>query len=305
MLRIPYRALLTAFLSSALLAGCASTGSHDADKPTLAEFDANLNQGVVLARILGLDKKKEAAAEENQASAGDAAAAAPSVLATKLGLVLAGPVDAELAAGLDQALAAAQAEYPLVVISSAEMTRQLEAYGCQPERPEACAAQLASYPGVQQLLMISQQNAAAGKTAVTLQLLETAPQLKQPPQTIELVDSDAASPQAALDRLAKTIITDALSAARATPWATRAFKQEGSDIFLAAGKRSGLQPGMELTVHSPGRAITSPTGSLAGWIPGAPKGVIKITALFGEDYAIAELLQGAAPTPADPLLLRE
>lgn len=294
-----YTTALSTLLASALLIGCASTRVDDADRPTLAEFDANLNQGVVLARILGMDGKQKAQQEA-------AASAKEGVLAAKLGVVVSDASHPELAQELVQAVAAAQADYPITLIPAPEMAQQLKAYGCEPSHLEGCIERLATYPGVQHLVQLAHLEADQGQVRATVQLYNATHGFKHAPVTLEQQTAAGGRANAqALRGLAAQILDAVSNAAAETPWSTRAFKQEGSEIFLAAGGRSGLKPGMVLTVHAPGRAITSPTGSLAGWIPGKAKGAIKVTALFGDDYAIAELVEGEAPGVMDPLLLEE
>lgn len=286
-----------ALLVSSLLIGCASTGADDADKPTLAEFDANLNQGVVLARILGLDGKKKEEAER-------AARGQDEVLARKLGVVVSSSADIELAQDLVQAISSAQADHAVTLIPAAAMAQQLSAYACEPDQPAACTERLAIYPGAQQLIQITQLKTTQDQLQASIKIHDTAHGFEHAAQTLATPAEAGRATTQPLRNLADQILNAASTAASETPWSTRAFKQEGSDIFLAAGERSGLKAGMLLSIHESGRNITSPTGSFAGWIPGAQKGVLKVTALFGEDYAMAELVEGQAPTSADQLLLQ-
>jgi hypothetical protein len=77
-------------------------------------------------------------------------------------------------------------------------------------------------------------------------------------------------------------------------WTTTVTKVEGENIYLNAGKLSGIRIGDTLEVFEPGKEIFHPTSNLSlGWTTGKLKGAVKVTDLFGVDAAIGRVAQGA------------
>jgi flagellar basal body-associated protein FliL len=77
-------------------------------------------------------------------------------------------------------------------------------------------------------------------------------------------------------------------------WTTTIAKIEGENIYLNAGKLSGVRIGDSLEVFEPGKEIFNPTTNLSlGWTTGKLKGAIKVTNLFGVDAAVGQVAQGA------------
>jgi len=77
-------------------------------------------------------------------------------------------------------------------------------------------------------------------------------------------------------------------------WTTTIAKIEGENIYLNAGKLSGVRIGDTLEVFEPGKEIFHPTTTLSlGWTTGKLKGAIKVTNLFGVDAAVGQVVQGA------------
>ena len=76
-------------------------------------------------------------------------------------------------------------------------------------------------------------------------------------------------------------------------WTTTIAKVEGENIYLNAGKLSGIRIGDTLEVFEPGKEIFHPNTQLSlGWTTGKPKGTVKVTDLFGVDAAIGRAGQG-------------
>jgi hypothetical protein len=83
-------------------------------------------------------------------------------------------------------------------------------------------------------------------------------------------------------------------------WTTTVTKVEGENIYLNAGKLSGIRIGDALEVFEPGKEIIHPTTNLSlGWTTGKLKGAIKVTELFGIDAAIGKAIQGQGFSPND------
>jgi len=77
-------------------------------------------------------------------------------------------------------------------------------------------------------------------------------------------------------------------------WATTIARVEGENVYLNAGKLSGIRIGDTLEVFEPGKEIFHPTTTLSlGWTTGKLKGAVKVTDLFGVDAAIGRGAQGA------------
>ncbi len=76
-------------------------------------------------------------------------------------------------------------------------------------------------------------------------------------------------------------------------WTTTIAKIEGDNIYINAGKLSGLRIGDSLEVYEPGKEIIHPATKLSlGWTTGQLRGVIEITDLFGVDAAVGKVVQG-------------
>jgi hypothetical protein len=77
-------------------------------------------------------------------------------------------------------------------------------------------------------------------------------------------------------------------------WTTTIAKVEGENIYLNAGKLSGIRIGDTLEVFEPGKEIIHPTTNLSlGWTTGKLKGAVKVSDLFGVDAAVGQVVQGA------------
>ena len=76
-------------------------------------------------------------------------------------------------------------------------------------------------------------------------------------------------------------------------WSTTVAKIEGDNLYLNAGKLSGLRIGDVFEIYEPGKEIIHPTTKLSlGWTTGQLKGAVKVTDLFGVDAAAGKIVQG-------------
>jgi PBP1b-binding outer membrane lipoprotein LpoB len=83
-------------------------------------------------------------------------------------------------------------------------------------------------------------------------------------------------------------------------WATTVAKIDGDNLYINAGKLSGLRIGDTLEIFEPGKEIIHPVTKFSlGWTTGQLKGRIKITELFGVDAAIGKVVQGNGFSPND------
>ncbi|MDP2855974.1 MAG: hypothetical protein Q8N90_02500, partial [bacterium] len=85
-------------------------------------------------------------------------------------------------------------------------------------------------------------------------------------------------------------------------WTTTIAKIEGENLFINAGKLSGLRIGDTLEFYEPGKEIFHPATKISlGWTTGQLKGMMKISELFGVDAAIGKVVQGSGFSPNDVL----
>ena len=83
-------------------------------------------------------------------------------------------------------------------------------------------------------------------------------------------------------------------------WTTTVAKVEGNNLYLNAGKSTGLRIGDTLEVFEPGKEIIHPVTNFSlGWTTGQLKGVVRVTDLFGVDAAIGKVVQGQGFNPND------
>lgn len=77
-------------------------------------------------------------------------------------------------------------------------------------------------------------------------------------------------------------------------WTTTIVRIDGENIYLNAGKLSGIRVGDTLEVLEPGKEIFHPNTNLSlGWTTGKLKGAVRVTDLFGVDAAISKSVQGS------------
>jgi hypothetical protein len=87
-------------------------------------------------------------------------------------------------------------------------------------------------------------------------------------------------------------------------WSTSVATVEGNNIYLNAGKSTGLKVGDELEIYNPGRQVKNPTtGVSLGRLPGTLQGKVKINQLFGFDAAEAKIVNGGNITSGDMVKL--
>jgi len=76
-------------------------------------------------------------------------------------------------------------------------------------------------------------------------------------------------------------------------WAGRIAQVKGKNVYINAGKVTGLQLGDLLAVQELGEEIIDPqTGVSIGRAPGVMRGKLKITGFFGKDGSVAKVVSG-------------
>jgi hypothetical protein len=77
-------------------------------------------------------------------------------------------------------------------------------------------------------------------------------------------------------------------------WSTTVAKVDGENIYLNAGKLSGVRVGDTLEVFEPGTEVFHPNTNLSlGWTTGKLKGAVRVTNLFGVDAAVGKVVEGS------------
>jgi len=77
-------------------------------------------------------------------------------------------------------------------------------------------------------------------------------------------------------------------------WTTTIAKIEAENLFINAGRLSGLRIGDTLEIYEPGKEIIHPVTKISlGWTRGQLKGIIRVSELFGVDAAIGKIAQGS------------
>ena len=105
------------------------------------------------------------------------------------------------------------------------------------------------------------------------------------------------------DEVAKKISKDVV---RGTEWSCRIVKVEDGQVYLNAGRLTGLRPGDRLKVWGRGKEIKDPlTGRILGFGPGPFKGELEVVELFGTDASMAKVLSGGGFELTDVVKMAE
>jgi hypothetical protein len=76
-------------------------------------------------------------------------------------------------------------------------------------------------------------------------------------------------------------------------WSTRVAMVESKNIYLSAGKASGLNQGDMFAIYGPGKEIIHPIAKVSmGFQRGPYKGMVKVVNLFGRDASEATVVSG-------------
>jgi len=110
----------------------------------------------------------------------------------------------------------------------------------------------------------------------------------------------------ALDDALKQVKDGILLGLSKLEWRTSVLMVKEGEIYLNAGKNSGLRIGQELEVYSIGPQIRHPvTGEPLGRSLGPKKASIKVTGFLGLDNAQASLIEGSGVREGDVVKLKE
>jgi len=87
-------------------------------------------------------------------------------------------------------------------------------------------------------------------------------------------------------------------------WSSRVAMVEGRQVYLSAGRASGLKKGDVFAIYGPGKEIIHPTAKVSmGFQPGPYKGKVQVSNLFGPDAAEAIAVDGAGKIKTNDLVV--
>jgi hypothetical protein len=122
-------------------------------------------------------------------------------------------------------------------------------------------------------------------------------------------DADPRSQRAELVRMAlrngmRIFAGDAGRAFEKLSWEGRIAKISGGNVFINAGRATGLNIGDILKVLTPGEDVYDPvTGAYLGRSPGQPKGTLEVVDFLGTDGAVSVMHSGGNFTENDVVQL--
>jgi hypothetical protein len=106
-------------------------------------------------------------------------------------------------------------------------------------------------------------------------------------------DHSAAEKGELLRTLLAQVVVDLEKRAGKYGWSTRVAMVESKNIYLSAGKASGLNQGDMFAIYGPGKEIIHPIAKVSmGFQRGPYKGMVKVSNLFGRDASEAKVVAG-------------
>ena len=112
-------------------------------------------------------------------------------------------------------------------------------------------------------------------------------------QRIVSADHSAAEKGELLQVLLDQAVVDLEKRADKYGWSTRVAMVESKNIYLSAGKASGLNTGDIFAIYGPGKEIIHPIAKVSmGFQRGLYKGMVKVVNLFGRDASEATVVAG-------------
>ncbi len=112
-------------------------------------------------------------------------------------------------------------------------------------------------------------------------------------ERIVSADHSAAEKKELLRVLLAQTVVDLEKRAVKYGWSTRVAMVESKQIYLSAGKASGLKQGDIFVIYGPGKEIIHPIAKVSmGFQRGPYKGLVKVSNLFGGDASEATVVAG-------------
>ena len=169
---------------------------------------------------------------------------------------------------------------------------------CGAETAMGCPGLLSIFPGIRALLAIDVTSSGAGMTRVSSRMVDTDFGIEYDPMSTELALRAKNSDISVWSNQILGMAADRIDLA---PWFTHSFALNGEDMYISAGRNSGLEADSTLAVHDEGSVVRSPAGNIIAWEPGPEVGRIRIKQFIGQNVAVAEQISGRMPTPKDRL----
>jgi uncharacterized protein YfiM (DUF2279 family) len=122
-------------------------------------------------------------------------------------------------------------------------------------------------------------------------------------QKVASADRSAAEKGTLLRELLAQTIVDLEKRAVNYGWSTRVAMVESKNIYLSAGKASGLKLGDMFAIYGPGKEIIHPIAKVSiGFQRGPYKGMVKVVNLFGRDASEATIVAGPGPIEVNDIV---
>ncbi|MBC7357310.1 MAG: hypothetical protein H5U10_02120 [Desulfacinum sp.] len=196
--------------------------------------------------------------------------------------------------------------YDVLFVHHRDLEQVLSGTDCLQKRDLACITRIAAiYPGTRFINLVESVSVPAsfpGTAAARFGMVDAGIGYRYPLVQMEMPVKNDADVTTFLELIARRSYEQALDKKDTMPWVTHVFSQQQGQWFVSAGNRSGLLVGDLLDVVSDGKLVQAPTGVPAAWMPGPPKGRLRVERLFGDDLAIATLVSGEPPEMGDWLI---
>lgn len=194
-----------------------------------------------------------------------------------------------------------------IYVDDRDIREVLSKTDCLKRRDLACITKIVGiYPGTRMLNlveMLSLPDSVPGEATARVSIIDTGLAYRYPILEMKMPIKAADDVSSFLNLLASKVVDIAMEKKNLMPWYCHAFSEEEDERwFISAGAISGLKEGDLLNVVRSGKLIKTPTGLPAGWIPGDPKGVVRVERLVADDLAIVSLVSGIPPELEDFLI---
>ncbi len=225
----------------------------------------------------------------------------------KVGMLLKKSGFSDSAAGRLMQAANQAIDKHMMLVNDTGMREVMASTDCPAESDIACIAEHAAlYPGVRMMVTVNGSHlpeAFPGKAAVRLTVWDAALANSYP--EIEITDRIERREQAGdfLQHAMARVFDYARRKAEVMPTHCRVFSVKENDIYINAGKMTGIPIGETFRVVSGGDTVTSPNGVPVGWVPENDKARIRVERLVGSDAAGCTLVKGEMPEPGAYVLL--
>jgi len=123
-------------------------------------------------------------------------------------------------------------------------------------------------------------------------------------QKVASADHSAAEKGELLWALLAQTVVDLEKRAVKYGWSTRVAMVESKQIYLSAGKASGLKQGDIFAIYGPGKEIIHPIAKVSmGFQRGPYKGMVKVVNLFGGDASEATVVAGPGTIQVNDIVI--